>query len=233
MCRFAWKTFQKWQQRLERNAKEKKEKRALLEFMCAFRETFSRPVNPIRFLGLFDTVNSVPRFENAWMRRSKFPYTARSSAKVIRHAVSIDERRAKFRQDLISQGKPDRTKHHRGRHHYGHHRRLFDDRDAHVEYGDELTRGRKPSVTQGRRDTLIVPRRYRHQSDSVGVRSRSRSGDGTGVYSATTSISNLSMEAIQHYGDEDSENGEQDIQEVWFAGCHAVSFSVLIPMCSD
>jgi hypothetical protein len=31
------------------------------------------------------------------------PYTARSSAKVIRHAVGIDERRAKFRQDLISE----------------------------------------------------------------------------------------------------------------------------------
>lgn len=36
------------------------------------------------------------------MQRSKFPYTAHSSAKVIRHAVSIDERRAKFRQDLMS-----------------------------------------------------------------------------------------------------------------------------------
>jgi uncharacterized protein (DUF2235 family) len=39
------------------------------------------------------------------MQRSKFPYTAHSSAKVIRHAVSIDERRAKFRQDLISASK--------------------------------------------------------------------------------------------------------------------------------
>jgi len=39
------------------------------------------------------------------MQRSKFPYTARPSAKVIRHAVSIDERRAKFRQDLLSGSK--------------------------------------------------------------------------------------------------------------------------------
>ena len=39
------------------------------------------------------------------MQRSKFPYTAHSSAKVIRHAVSINERRAKFRQDLISGSK--------------------------------------------------------------------------------------------------------------------------------
>ena len=84
MCRFAWKTFQKWQQRTEKDEHEKAEKRKLLEFMCAFRETFSRPVRRIRFLGLFDTVNSVPSFENAWMQRSKFPYTARSTAKFIR-----------------------------------------------------------------------------------------------------------------------------------------------------
>ena len=63
-----------------------------------------KKVRRIRFLGLFDTVNSVPKFEAAWMQRSKYPYTARSSAKVIRHAVSINERRAKFRQDLITTG---------------------------------------------------------------------------------------------------------------------------------
>jgi hypothetical protein len=66
---------------------------------------------------LFDTVNSVPRFETAWMQRSKFPYTAKSSAKVIRHAVSIDERRAKFRQDLMYQNHPRK---HRQRHHHPH-----------------------------------------------------------------------------------------------------------------
>lgn len=59
-------------------------------------------------MGLFDTVNSVPKFESAWMQRSKFSYTAKLSAKVIRHAVSIDERRAKFRQDLISGDQPQR-----------------------------------------------------------------------------------------------------------------------------
>src|ERR1700753_1687415 len=107
----AWKTFQKWQMRRECTEKEKAEKKYLLQFMCAFRETFSRPVKPIRFLGLFDTVNSVPRFENALMSRTKFPYTARSSARVIRHAVSIGERRAKFRQDLLGE-----KKHHKDHH---------------------------------------------------------------------------------------------------------------------
>ncbi|KAI1913908.1 hypothetical protein LOZ65_005741 [Ophidiomyces ophidiicola] len=103
LVRFAWKTFSKWQQRSGDSLEHAREKRNMFKFMKAFRETFSRPIKQIRFLGLFDTVNSVPTFESAWMQRSKYPYTARSSAKMIRHAVGIDERRAKFRQDLISE----------------------------------------------------------------------------------------------------------------------------------
>lgn len=117
MVKFAWKAFSQWQCRAESVGSDEEvaaadaEKRKMFTFMKGFRETFSRPVGRIRFLGLFDTVNSVPRFETAWMQRSKFPYTARSSAKVIRHAVSIDERRAKFRQDLMYQGNPKAQKH--------------------------------------------------------------------------------------------------------------------------
>jgi hypothetical protein len=73
---------------------------------------FCVKVRRIRFLGLFDTVNSVPKFEAAWMQRSKYPYTARSSAKVIRHAVAINERRAKFRQDLITSGQLEKQEDH-------------------------------------------------------------------------------------------------------------------------
>lgn len=103
LTRFAWKTFSKWKARKGGNSTEEKQKdEQLYRYMKNFRETFSRPVRRIRFLGLFDTVNSVPRFESAFLQRSKFPYTARSSAKIIRHAVSIDERRAKFRQDLVT-----------------------------------------------------------------------------------------------------------------------------------
>ncbi len=101
LTRFAWKTFSKWQAR--RGGDEEKEDK-MYKFMENFRKTFSRPVRRIRFLGLFYTVNSVPKFESAWMQRTKFPYSVRSSAKVIRHAVAINERRAKFRQDLISSG---------------------------------------------------------------------------------------------------------------------------------
>lgn len=119
MVKFAWKAFAQWQCRAQSTGSDEEvaaanaEKRKMYEFMKGFRETFSRPVGRIKFLGLFDTVNSVPRFETAWMQRSKFPYTARSTAQVIRHAVSIDERRAKFRQDLMYQGNPKSKSHHK------------------------------------------------------------------------------------------------------------------------
>jgi uncharacterized protein (DUF2235 family) len=65
LIRFVWKTFAKWQERQGgSSAEEKKEAAEMLRFMKAFRETFSRPVRRIRFLGLFDTVNSVSKVCN-------------------------------------------------------------------------------------------------------------------------------------------------------------------------
>lgn len=220
LCR----TFQKWQCRLP-EAKEKEkleegektEKRKLLEFMCAFRETFSRPVIPIRFLGLFDTVNSVPAFENAWMQRSKFPYTARSSARVIRHAVSIDERRAKFRQDLISQEKPDRSMYYKRHHKHKHMKEVV---HGHVDEHEDEKSGVEEN--RGRRDTLAPPERFSNPHETSGVRSRSPGYpqcDGS-PHSGANSF--VSFDAHETWVSEDDE-GEQDIQEVWFPGCHAVS----------
>ena len=160
------------------------------------------------------------------MQRSKFPYTARSSAKVIRHAVSIDERRAKFRQDLISQDRPnkfDRYKRRRRK------QALVVHPIDGPENGDapvgERRRGRSSSLPNGRRDTLAVPSgRIRGLSQaSAGTASLSPAFSG-GTHSAATSVSNLSLDAIMNYqGSDSDEDEEQDIREVWFAGCHAVS----------
>ncbi|KAE9980415.1 hypothetical protein BLS_008747 [Venturia inaequalis] len=232
MCRFAWKAFQKWQCRTEATDKERDQKRFLLNYMFAFRETFSRPVHRIRFLGLFDTVNSVPRFENALMERSKFPYTARSTAKVIRHAVAIDERRAKFRQDLISELKPTREAHYRRRHKHLH---LWDqaDVDKNTET-EELHRGRTSMEShtdplEPAQPRLQVPR-FRDSSEVSGIRNLStnaarRKNDDDGD-SFVTSASQDSLAAIRRENgiwasDEDSDCEEQDIKEVWFPGCHA------------
>lgn len=189
-------------------------------------------ISSIRFLGLFDTVNSVPRFENALMKRSKFPYTARSTAKVIRHAVAIDERRAKFRQDLISERKPSREAHCSRRHKYMH---LWDqaevDKQTEVE---EPHRGRTSMDShtdplEPAQPRLQVPR-FRDSSRVSPGRSPSpkiRRKDGYDGDSFVTSASQDSLAASRRdnviwASDEDSDSEEQDIKEVWFPGCHAV-----------
>ena len=55
MARFAWKAFARWQERQDGTEEETKEKSDMFAFLQAFRETFSRPVRRIRFMGLFDT----------------------------------------------------------------------------------------------------------------------------------------------------------------------------------
>src|SRR6266446_10293892 len=74
------------------------------EIATGFRSTFSLPCEPY-FLGLWDTVSSV-----GWIldpihtKGGHLPYTATlPNISVLRHAVSIDEHRAFFRQNLIHQ----------------------------------------------------------------------------------------------------------------------------------
>lgn len=70
-----------------------------------FRETFGRQVSgtqdrrfPVHFVGVWDTVSSV-----GWVwDPATFPYTRTNpGVATVRHAVSIDERRAFFRQNLF------------------------------------------------------------------------------------------------------------------------------------
>ncbi|CAI7601827.1 hypothetical protein N7533_007348 [Penicillium manginii] len=281
LIRFAWKTFAKWQQRSGDTEEEQAEKRKLFEYMKAFRETFSRPISRIRFMGLFDTVNSVPRFENAWMQRSKFPYTARSSARVIRHAVGIDERRAKFRQDLISGARPKDNRHKHRRHHFGPHRleqhlhrhedashHLHIRHQAHQNGNGNANADQVPSIrlddgTNGAPTEVNAPETpvdapdfqnpgwgpgpgetYYHPPHSSHAGSEANQGEKAHRYRApsprrnsflapnlnqstddVTSVrsgqSGLSITVPSHAGDEDSDEEEQDIHEVWFPGCHA------------
>ncbi len=64
--------------------------------VSGFTGTFARPVK-VHFLGLWDTVNSVGWVWNPTI----LPFTAHNpGVDVVRHAVSIDERRAFFRSNL-------------------------------------------------------------------------------------------------------------------------------------
>lgn len=224
MVQFAWKAFSQWQCRRSVSGDDgTTKKKEMYEFLKGFRETFSRPVRRIRFLGLFDTVNSVPRFETAWMERSKFPYTARSSAKVIRHAVSIDERRAKFRQDLMYQSDEaaQRKKHDHGggvfhdlHEKYRHHPHASKPGEK-AGNGEFRQRGRKAEslLVPGNQDD--EPLRYRAHS-----RSKSRTSQGSRMICDNASVCSKGA-PVSDIVDYDSEDEtEQDIDEVWFAGGH-------------
>ncbi|KAG0641415.1 hypothetical protein HOY80DRAFT_1015021 [Tuber brumale] len=192
---FVRKTFSNWEQRKE-GVGWGALKQDMYNYMRAFRETFARPVRRVQFLGLFDTVNSVPRFENAWLKRSAgFPYTARSTARVIRHAVGIDERRAKFRQDLVE--KVDVQELAR--------RRSF--KAGHLI---EIITTASPTKT------AIRPRLARSYNDSRGGREElniiSDGGEGASFMSLNIHVGSDS--------DDTGEKAEQDIGEVWFPGAH-------------
>ncbi|KAJ0108758.1 hypothetical protein J7T55_011249 [Diaporthe amygdali] len=233
MVAFAWKAFSQWQCRQtagEGDIEGRKKKAEMYEFMTGFRETFSRPVRRIRFLGLFDTVNSVPKFETAWMQRSKFPYTARSSAKVIRHAVSIDERRAKFRQDLMyqSQGNKKQQQQHADQH----------DRKNQVVHGIREKYRHRPKLGLTEKGAITMHKedrgRRRSQADQLDVpgqdelgqpapyRRHTRSKSRTKRSTADDGASNLSQTGPGDDGEEpeSDDEAEQDIDEVWFAGGH-------------
>jgi uncharacterized protein (DUF2235 family) len=74
----------------------KTDKRGYFELQHKFRNHFSRECN-IHFLGLWDTVTSV-----GWLPSPvHYPYTSNNpSVGTVRHAVSIDERRCFYRQNL-------------------------------------------------------------------------------------------------------------------------------------
>jgi uncharacterized protein (DUF2235 family) len=74
--------------------------------ICAeFKATMAREC-PIHFIGVWDTVSSVG-FVNLFFHNRNFPFTYKNpSVAHVRHAVSIDERRCFFRQNLMGRSSP-------------------------------------------------------------------------------------------------------------------------------
>ncbi|KAK0099357.1 hypothetical protein ONS95_003570 [Cadophora gregata] len=105
MIHFAWETFSEFQKCRgdERKSEETQEHE---HFMVKFKQTFCRQNVKIHFLGLFDCVNSVGQFEVPLAQKS-FTYIPRSSATHVRHAVSIHERRLKFKPALFRMDNKD------------------------------------------------------------------------------------------------------------------------------
>ncbi|KAG7702516.1 hypothetical protein KL930_005036 [Ogataea haglerorum] len=92
MVSTAWEIYKKWEQHGQPIGREWTNSSA-----SVFKKTFCREKVIIKFMGLWDSVNSCGIF-----RDRLFPFTSISHhVEHIRHAVSIDERRAKFKQNLF------------------------------------------------------------------------------------------------------------------------------------
>ncbi|KAI9369429.1 hypothetical protein BJX61DRAFT_148610 [Aspergillus egyptiacus] len=187
--RYLWNTFSAWAKCTNSFDAGQTEKDELYKYMKAVRETFCRPVSQIRFLGLFDTVNSIPRFE---VNRNKFlfPFTAKTSAKVIRHAVAIDEHRAKFRQNILADANPNRPSTRRKTQHH------------------PAQQGRCTGEAFYRPAPVVHP-----QAMNVGH-------PRTGMEADPTNPAGALSEAKDGLPEE-NQDASQDIEEVWFAGCHS------------
>ncbi|KAH7407997.1 sporulation associated protein [Cadophora sp. MPI-SDFR-AT-0126] len=105
LIHFAWETFSEFQKCRGDDSKSEKVQEHE-QFMVKFKQTFCRQSVKIHFLGLFDCVNSVGQFEVPLGQKS-FTYIPRSSATHVRHAVSIHERRLKFKPALFRMDNKD------------------------------------------------------------------------------------------------------------------------------
>lgn len=164
------------------------------------------------------------------MQRSKFPYTARSSAKVIRHAVSIDERRAKFRQDLISGGQPQREDMmNKNLHRYDSDLAAMNEK-LHLNGNHPQASSEQAAGAAGPRITVTGSQENKHRiGDQLSIPSQ-RGAQGSSD-SLTSPMQTPSTEHLRRKGDSQQKSKhkrrtwsqptrEQDIEEVWFAGGH-------------
>ncbi|KXT03614.1 hypothetical protein AC578_10010 [Pseudocercospora eumusae] len=99
MMRFAWKTFSKWQMRTEDTAAEREDKQKTFDFMQNFRQTFSRPVVRIEFLGLFDCTAVRVSLDDKNTLSASFPRSHTANA-----LTSL--------QDLLSERRQTHPSHH-------------------------------------------------------------------------------------------------------------------------
>ena len=101
MIPFIWKAFSDF--KLVRFQTDMEKKKDAVKFLKSCRDTLSRAAARVKFLGVFDTVNSVAEFEVD----NKFG----DNANVTRHAVSIDERRVKFQPVLLKKRRQRHRRH--------------------------------------------------------------------------------------------------------------------------
>jgi hypothetical protein len=153
---------------------------------------------------------------------------------MIRHAVSIDERRAKFRQDLISETKPAHVEGEREHDHDHDHedkRGREQDRVHKDQFGASLDLPGKSgapgsAIKPQHKPHLHRLEELRREHSPMSRLARVDEGDGHSMNTVSSNLSNQLHRPHTHFSDDDDDDADeaipQDIQEIWFPGCHAV-----------
>lgn len=241
---YVWSVFAKWGRCSICRQASQKERDEIYRYMKALRETFCRPVSQVRFLGLFDTVNSIPRFE---IYRSKLPLSCatRTSAKNIRHALSIDEHRAKFREEPFTRVKPStESSRSRSHDHQSRHVLPFPRQETQIDGirgGEEKRSTTSKATTTGysaegvyyrpehrayRRSANLVQSRAHVERQNTTSKQPVASGSAIPSGTSTFGPAERHMSLGLPYDpticpSQEFEDTNQSIEEVWFPGCHA------------
>ncbi|GJE97838.1 DUF2235 domain-containing protein [Phanerochaete sordida] len=162
----------------------------------AFKKAFSMDVD-IEFIGVWDTVCSVG------LASRRLPFTAsNTSVKTFRHAVSLDERRAKFKANLFNWPRKDETE--LGTH-PGDMPKAGQDSDMGLFRGAGEVKSVQEAEKAGdkRKGGSSVLSRFSNLSRKSSVDDRQRQRD---------------ME--RQFSQQEKTTLETDVLEVWFSGCH-------------
>ncbi|TFK65485.1 hypothetical protein BDN72DRAFT_773295 [Pluteus cervinus] len=171
----------------------------------AFKRAFSIDVD-IEFLGVWDTVDSVG------LITKRLPFTTSNTiVKTFRHAVSLDERRAKFKANLWN--RPDQREQKLG---------LSNENSTPPSESDSQGRTSSSPSSQPSTPTFLKPS-FSQRSDRTLINSKSLSSKHTKNHSNTSSAweteEDKELAALETVFAQ-KEKKETDVEEVWFAGCH-------------
>ena len=135
---------------------------------------------------------------------------------MIRHAVGIDERRAKFRQDLIDRVDVAAIVRHRSWHD-GRKKKLGKKKRDLLTTSTKKTPPHSNTVSVGNVNHDHAHPEFSQKHDRLG---NAESGATYLLNSTTSSMVSLNIFADQDSDSDDDEEVGQDIEEVWFPGCH-------------
>lgn len=164
----------------------------------------------IDFMGVWDTVSSV-----GWLRGKELPFTKNNtSVKVFRHALSLDERRAKFPQNHWRWARPEDEA-------------LGVKPDEMIKAGEGVQtfpdteqegRRRIEFGRWGMRATALI-----RDSEELGPEEETIEAARARPF-RNTGVNENDMEGNANM-DNDTQR-QTDVQELWFAGCHSGTRSV-------